>query len=158
MQFRDKTAYVWGLCYRWVPSLSMIPARRIAHFMPPWLRLSPLWAPKTLPSQQGAHNAQHTTCTPAIKETHLSPTCSKKETTMKVLLLLLSLGLASPRSPIAVPAGGYLGAGSNNQNGNLRWFSPWRGGGLEFHIPILKNYLFENHLESFPDCENVFCT
>ena len=32
------------------------------------------------------------------------------------------------------------------------------GGGLEFHIPILKNDFFENHLESFPDCENVFCT
>ena len=51
-----------------------------------------------------------------------------------------------------------LGAFSNNQNGNLRWFSPWREGGLEFHIPILKNDFFENHLESFPDCENVFCT
>ena len=37
-------------------------------------------------------------------------------------------------------------------------FFPWRGGGLEFHIPILKNDFFENHLESFPDCENVFCT
>ena len=23
----------------------------------------------------------------------------------------------------------HLGKGSNNQNGNLRWFSPWRGGG-----------------------------
>ena len=33
-----------------------------------------------------------------------------------------------------------------------------RGRGLEFHIPILKNDFFENHLESFPDCENVFCT
>merc|ERR1712126_579289 len=33
---------------------------------------------------------------------------SNDETTMKVLLLLLSLGLASPRSPIAVPGGGYL--------------------------------------------------
>ena len=32
------------------------------------------------------------------------------------------------------------------------------GGGLEFHIPILKNDLFENHLELVPDCENVFCT
>ena len=31
-------------------------------------------------------------------------------------------------------------------------------GGLECHIPILKNDFFENHLESFPDCENVFCT
>ena len=30
--------------------------------------------------------------------------------------------------------------------------------GLECHIPILKNDLFKNHLESFPDCENVFCT
>ena len=25
-------------------------------------------------------------------------------------------------------------------------------GGLECHIPILKNYFFKNHLESFPDC------
>ena len=32
------------------------------------------------------------------------------------------------------------------------------GGGLEYHIPILKNDFFKNHLESFPDCENVFCT
>ena len=31
-------------------------------------------------------------------------------------------------------------------------------GGLEFHIPILKNDFFDNHLESLPDCENVFCT
>ena len=28
------------------------------------------------------------------------------------------------------------------------------GGGLEFHIPILKNDFFENHLESFPDWLN----
>ena len=33
-----------------------------------------------------------------------------------------------------------------------------KGGGLEFHIPIMKNDFFRNHLESFPDCENVFCT
>ena len=33
-----------------------------------------------------------------------------------------------------------------------------KGGGLELHTPILKNDFFENHLESFPDCENVFCT
>ena len=41
MQFRDKTAYVWGLCYRWDPSLSMNPVRQFAHFMPPciWTRL-----------------------------------------------------------------------------------------------------------------------
>ena len=26
------------------------------------------------------------------------------------------------------------------------------------YIPILKYDFFENHLESFPDCENVFCT
>ena len=37
MQFRDKTAYVWGLCYRWDPTLSMNPVRRFAHFMPPWI-------------------------------------------------------------------------------------------------------------------------
>ena len=30
-----------------------------------------------------------------------------------------------------------------------------KGGGLEFHIPILKNDSFKNHLESFPDCENL---
>ena len=52
-----------------------------------------------------------------------------------------------------------LGKGSNNQNENKRCFFPGRGGGgLEFHIPILKNDFFGNHLESFPDCENVFCT
>ena len=28
-------------------------------------------------------------------------------------------------------------------------------GGLECHIPILKNDFFKTHLESFPDCENV---
>ena len=32
-----------------------------------------------------------------------------------------------------------------------------KGGGLEgvssaTYVPILKNYFFENHLESFPDC------
>ena len=54
-----------------------------------------------------------------------------------------------------------LGRGANNQNGNLRWYLPWRAGsrgGLECHIPILKNESFENHSESFTDCENVFCT
>ena len=39
MQFRDKTAYVWGLRYGWDPSLSMSPARRLAHFIPPCLLL-----------------------------------------------------------------------------------------------------------------------
>ena len=34
-------------------------------------------------------------------------------------------------------------------------FFSMKGGGLEFHIPILKNDFLENHLESFPDCENV---
>ena len=34
------------------------------------------------------------------------------------------------------------------------------GGGLELHIPILKNdfFLEKNYLELFPNCENVFCT
>ena len=31
-----------------------------------------------------------------------------------------------------------LGRGSNNQNGNLRWILPWRGGGLACHKGILK--------------------
>ena len=35
MQFHDNTAYVWGLRYRWYPSLSMNLVRRFAHFMPP---------------------------------------------------------------------------------------------------------------------------
>ena len=39
MQFRDKTAYVWGVCYWWDPSLSMSPAHRNAHFMPPWIQV-----------------------------------------------------------------------------------------------------------------------
>ena len=37
MQFRDKTAYVWGLRYRWDPSLSRNPVPRFPHFMPPCL-------------------------------------------------------------------------------------------------------------------------
>ena len=54
-----------------------------------------------------------------------------------------------------------LGLGSNNKNGNLKWFLPWRGGGSQ--VPHIATYLFwkrffKNHLESFPDCENVFCT
>ena len=40
MQFRDKTAYVWGLCYRWDPSLSRNPVPRFPHFMPPWSELN----------------------------------------------------------------------------------------------------------------------
>ena len=48
-----------------------------------------------------------------------------------------------------------LGRGADNQNGNLRWYLPGRGGsrgGLGCHIPILKNDFFGNHLELFPDC------
>ena len=42
MKFRDKTAYVWGLCYRWDPLLSRNPVPRFPHFMLPchWLRAS----------------------------------------------------------------------------------------------------------------------
>ena len=36
MQFHDKTAYVWGLRYRWDPLLSRNPVPRFPHFMPPW--------------------------------------------------------------------------------------------------------------------------
>ena len=36
MQFRDKTAYVWGLRYRWDPSLSRNPVPWFPHIMPPW--------------------------------------------------------------------------------------------------------------------------
>ena len=36
MQFHNKTAYVWGLRYRWDPSLSRNPVPRFPHFMPPW--------------------------------------------------------------------------------------------------------------------------
>ena len=40
MQFRDKTAYVWGLRYRWDPLLSRNPVPRFPHFMPPCLLLN----------------------------------------------------------------------------------------------------------------------
>ena len=50
----------------------------------------------------------------------------------------------------------WLVKDANNQNGKDGFFH--EGGGLGFHIPILKNDFFENHLESFHDCENVFCT
>ena len=48
MQFHDKTAYVWGLRYRWDPSLSMSPARRLAHFMPPCHCVSSVFAVNTM--------------------------------------------------------------------------------------------------------------
>ena len=40
----DKTAYVWGLRYRWDPSLSRNPVPRFPHFMPPWLWASISWS------------------------------------------------------------------------------------------------------------------
>ena len=43
MQFRDKTAYVWGLRYRWDPSLSRNPVPRFRHFMPPCLGVLVGW-------------------------------------------------------------------------------------------------------------------
>ena len=39
MQFRDKTAYVWGLRYRWDPSLSRNWVPWFPHFMPPCLKV-----------------------------------------------------------------------------------------------------------------------
>ena len=39
MQFHDKTAYVWGLRYRWDPSPARNPVSRFPHFMPPWSSL-----------------------------------------------------------------------------------------------------------------------
>ena len=36
-------------------------------------------------------------------------------------------------------------------------FATKEGGALEFRLHILKND-FKKHLESFPDCENVFST
>ena len=35
MQFRDKTACVWGLRYQWDPLLLRNPVPRFLHFMPP---------------------------------------------------------------------------------------------------------------------------
>ena len=54
MQFRDKTAYVWGLRYRWDPSLSRIPDPRIPHFMPPCI-----WY---CPSKQWSYHDHHHHC------------------------------------------------------------------------------------------------
>ena len=36
MRFHDKTAYVWGLRYRWDPLLSRNLIPRFPHFKPPW--------------------------------------------------------------------------------------------------------------------------
>ena len=49
-QFRDKTAYVWGLRYRWDPSLSRNPVPRFPHFMPPWSQLNLRFKILTKPS------------------------------------------------------------------------------------------------------------
>ena len=72
----------------------------------------------------------------------------------------LEVSLEQGKLPLVLDLG--LGKEPNNQNGNLRWHLPRRGGGsrggLECHLPILKNDFFKNHLESFPDCENGFCT
>ena len=45
---------------------------------------------------------------------------------------------------------GALGRDSNNQNENLRCFFHEWGGGLEFHITILKNYFFWKSLRIIP--------
>ena len=42
--FRDKTAYVWGLRYRWDPLLSRNLIPRFPHFKPPWFRLNLDWS------------------------------------------------------------------------------------------------------------------
>ena len=57
MQFRDKTAYVWGLRYRWDSSLSRNPVPRFPHFMPPWRRAmqSPLDPQLLAPAGQEEH-------------------------------------------------------------------------------------------------------
>ena len=44
-----------------------------------------------------------------------------------------------------------LGKGANNQNGNLRWYLPWRGGS-QVPYTYSEKWFFEYHLESFPDC------
>ena len=51
-----------------------------------------------------------------------------------------------------------LGKGSNNQNGNLRWIFSMKGGVLSCTYLFWKIFIKKKHLESFPDCENVFCT
>ena len=79
-----------------------------------------------------------------------------------LLLGLWTFLLAPPTINNAWINHSLLGKGANNQNGNLRWYLPWRGGGSR---PVSsatylfwKKDFFKNHLESFPDCENVFCT
>ena len=39
MRFRNKIAYVWGLRYRWNPSLSRNLNPRFPHFVPPCMRV-----------------------------------------------------------------------------------------------------------------------
>ena len=79
-----------------------------------------------------------------LKSRHLISICKK----------IITIIIITITSIIAI-----LGKGSNNQNGNLWWIFPWRWGGLEFHLRIMKNDFLKKHLlESFPDCESVFCT
>ena len=58
--------------------------------------------------------------------------------------------------------GGFLREGFKKSKWKFKMAFALKGGGsrggLECHLPILKNDFLKNHLESFPDCENVFCT
>ena len=47
---------------------------------------------------------------------------------------------------------GLIREGFKKSKWKFKMVFAMKGGGLEFHIPILKNDVFENHLESFPNC------
>ena len=52
-----------------------------------------------------------------------------------------------------------LGKGSKKLNGNLKSVMKGAGEGVSRAINLFWKMIFlKKHLESFPDCENVFCT
>ena len=69
MQFHVKTAYVWGLRYRWDPSLSLNPVRRFAHFMPPWAEMSKIISKQSLSQTMQCWNVYDSHSGPCWVET-----------------------------------------------------------------------------------------
>ena len=64
-----------------------------------------------------------------------------------IFIFHLRLKCTCARIPIQSYQTYNLGRGADNKSGNSRWYLPWRGeggsrGGLECHIPILKNDFF----------------
>ena len=61
---------------------------------------------------------------------------------------------------VLIPTKMKVGEGLKKTKWKFKMAFAMKGGrgGLACHQCILKNDFFKNHLQSFPDCENVFCT